>query len=160
MRNGWWSKMFPESNTFMRSQLPVALPLVAQPLFNNLGRDWACTPLECGLLGELASPYTGLCIIVCSFCFTTFCLLVFAVVEMWQCHIPTIPPSTANCKQTHWCWALNLHLNTTGIYTTFRRRHILICFGQNSKIFRRQIESTNLRTRLTTQITMEVRNRS
>jgi hypothetical protein len=100
---------------------------------------------------------TGLCIIVCSFRFATFCLLVFAVVEMWQCHIPTIPPSTANCKQMHWCWSLNLHLN---IYTTFRRRHILIYFGQNSKIFRRQIESTNLRTRPTTHITMEVRNRS
>ncbi|KAI5474213.1 MFS general substrate transporter [Pseudohyphozyma bogoriensis] len=35
------------SNTFMRSIFAAALPLVAQPLFNNLGYDWACTLLGC-----------------------------------------------------------------------------------------------------------------
>jgi len=35
------------SNTFMRSIFAAALALVAQPLFNNLGIDWACTMLGC-----------------------------------------------------------------------------------------------------------------
>ncbi|KAI5475116.1 MFS general substrate transporter [Pseudohyphozyma bogoriensis] len=35
------------ANTFMRSIFAAALPLVAQPLFNNLGYDWACTLLGC-----------------------------------------------------------------------------------------------------------------
>jgi len=35
------------SNTFMRSLFAATLPLVAQPLFNNLGVDWACTLLGC-----------------------------------------------------------------------------------------------------------------
>ncbi|KAL7424095.1 hypothetical protein Q5752_001680 [Cryptotrichosporon argae] len=39
------------ANTFNRSILAAAFPLIAQPLFNNLGTDWACTLL--GLLGVL-----------------------------------------------------------------------------------------------------------
>ncbi|KZO98541.1 MFS general substrate transporter [Calocera viscosa TUFC12733] len=35
------------ANTFMRSIFAAALPLVAQPLFNNLGVQWACTLLGC-----------------------------------------------------------------------------------------------------------------
>ncbi|KIM78033.1 hypothetical protein PILCRDRAFT_76019 [Piloderma croceum F 1598] len=35
------------SNTFMRSLFAATLPLIAQPLFNNLGVDWACTLLGC-----------------------------------------------------------------------------------------------------------------
>lgn len=35
------------ANTFMRSILAAALPLVAQPLFNNLGIGIACTILGC-----------------------------------------------------------------------------------------------------------------
>ncbi|WVF66242.1 hypothetical protein IAT40_000982 [Kwoniella sp. CBS 6097] len=35
------------ANTFNRSLVGAALPLVAQPLFHNLGVDWACTLLGC-----------------------------------------------------------------------------------------------------------------
>ncbi|EIM92287.1 MFS general substrate transporter [Stereum hirsutum FP-91666 SS1] len=35
------------ANTFMRSIFAAALPLVAQPLFHNLGINWACTLLGC-----------------------------------------------------------------------------------------------------------------
>ncbi|WVR03429.1 hypothetical protein IAU60_000420 [Kwoniella sp. DSM 27419] len=35
------------ANTFNRSLLAAALPLCAQPLFHNLGIDWACTLLGC-----------------------------------------------------------------------------------------------------------------
>ncbi|EIN08811.1 MFS general substrate transporter [Punctularia strigosozonata HHB-11173 SS5] len=35
------------ANTFMRSFFAAGLPLVAQPLFHNLGIDWACTLLGC-----------------------------------------------------------------------------------------------------------------
>ncbi|KZT61632.1 MFS general substrate transporter [Calocera cornea HHB12733] len=38
------------ANTFLRSIFAAALPLVAQPLFNNLGVEWACT-----LLGGVAA---------------------------------------------------------------------------------------------------------
>jgi DHA1 family multidrug resistance protein-like MFS transporter len=33
------------ATTFMRSIFAAGLPLVAQPLFNNLGVNWACTLL-------------------------------------------------------------------------------------------------------------------
>jgi hypothetical protein len=31
----------------MRSIFAAALPLIAQPMFHNLGVDWACTLLGC-----------------------------------------------------------------------------------------------------------------
>ncbi|WWC67051.1 uncharacterized protein I206_100958 [Kwoniella pini CBS 10737] len=45
------------ANTFNRSIFAAALPLVAQPLFHNLGIDWACTLL--GLIAVLlgVTPY-------------------------------------------------------------------------------------------------------
>lgn len=42
------------ANTFMRSLFAAALPLVAQPLFHNLGDAWACS-----LLGFLAILLAG-----------------------------------------------------------------------------------------------------
>jgi len=42
-----WSASAVPANTFMRSIFAAALPLVAQPLFNNLGVNWACTLLGC-----------------------------------------------------------------------------------------------------------------
>jgi len=45
------------SNTFMRSIFAAALPLVAQPLFNNLGVDWACTLLGCISVVLAAVPF-------------------------------------------------------------------------------------------------------
>lgn len=35
------------ANTFQRSIFGAALPLVANPLFHNLGIQWACTLLGC-----------------------------------------------------------------------------------------------------------------
>lgn len=45
------------ANTFSRSLLGAAFPLIAQPLYHNLGVHWACTLLGC--LGVLlgATPY-------------------------------------------------------------------------------------------------------
>jgi hypothetical protein len=50
---------FPTAaNTFMRSIFAAALPLVAQPLFKNLGVDWACTLLGCIALLLAGVPFT------------------------------------------------------------------------------------------------------
>lgn len=35
------------ANTFLRSLFAAAFPLVAQPLYHNLGTDYACTLLGC-----------------------------------------------------------------------------------------------------------------
>lgn len=35
------------ANTILRSVFAAALPLIARPMFNNLGVAWACTLLGC-----------------------------------------------------------------------------------------------------------------
>jgi len=45
------------ANTFNRSIFGAALPLVAQPLFHNLGTNWACTLLGCLAVLLGATPY-------------------------------------------------------------------------------------------------------
>ena len=45
------------ANTFMRSIFGAVLPLVAQPLFKNLGVHWACTLLGCIALLLGGTPF-------------------------------------------------------------------------------------------------------
>ncbi|GFZ43771.1 Uncharacterized MFS-type transporter [Saitozyma sp. JCM 24511] len=45
------------ANTFQRSIFGAALPLVAQPLFDNLGVNWACTLLGCIAVLLGITPY-------------------------------------------------------------------------------------------------------
>jgi hypothetical protein len=47
LANGMKTFFFQASNTFMRSLFAATLPLVVEPLFNNLGVGWACTLLGC-----------------------------------------------------------------------------------------------------------------
>lgn len=45
------------ANTFNRSLLGAAFPLIAQPLFHNLGINWACTLLGCLAVLLGVTPY-------------------------------------------------------------------------------------------------------
>ena len=45
------------ANTIMRSIFAAALPLIAQPMFHNLGVDWACTLLGCIAVALAAIPF-------------------------------------------------------------------------------------------------------
>ncbi|CAD6571028.1 MAG: hypothetical protein TREMPRED_000107 [Tremellales sp. Tagirdzhanova-0007] len=61
------------ANTFCRSLLGAAFPLIAQPLFHNLGVNWACTLLGC--IGILLG-------------ITPFLFFRFGARHVWSCNPP------------------------------------------------------------------------